>query len=94
MFLAGRQVFLLRSPEQTTWVMQTYTNHIDPDLGRTTSRPSASGSPCPKGGTSGLGPCTRDLVVDTHGLAHIVPDDLENMYQGYDADVFNYDPWE
>ena len=31
-FLAGRPVFLLRSPEGVTWVMQTYTNHKATDL--------------------------------------------------------------
>ena len=36
----------------------------------------------------------RDLVLDTVGLAHIVPDELENMYQGCTPDVASYDPWE
>jgi hypothetical protein len=36
----------------------------------------------------------RTLVLDTIGLAHIVADDLSNMYQGCTADVANYDPWE
>ena len=36
----------------------------------------------------------RDLVLDTVGLAHIVPDELENMYQGCTPDVANDDPWE
>jgi hypothetical protein len=31
-FRSGRPVFLLRSPEQITWVMQTFTDHIDHDL--------------------------------------------------------------
>jgi len=35
----------------------------------------------------------RDLVLNTTGLAHIVPDDLANMYQGCIDNVSNYDPW-
>lgn len=93
-FLAGRQVFLLRSPEETTWVMQTYTNHIDPDLTQDDLPTLGDRLALPEGWHFRVQTLTRDLVVDTHGLAHIVPDDLENMYQGYDADVFNFDPWE
>ena len=36
----------------------------------------------------------RDLVLDTKGLAHIVADNLADMYQGCTADVANFDPWE
>ena len=31
-FLKGRMVFMLRSPDQHTWVMQTYTNHVERSL--------------------------------------------------------------
>jgi hypothetical protein len=31
-YLSGSPVFLLRSPEGITWVMQTYTDHIATDL--------------------------------------------------------------
>ena len=36
-FLAGSPVFLLRSPEGVTYVMQTYTNHKAADLTRVRS---------------------------------------------------------
>ena len=87
-------MFLLRSPEGVTWVMQTYTNHKAADL---------TESDLPKLGerlTLGEGwefkakTLDRDLILDTNGLAHIVADDLENMYQGCTEDVANFDPWD
>ena len=33
-YSAGRPVYMLRSPEDVTWVMQTYTDHIATDLHR------------------------------------------------------------
>ena len=53
--------------------------------------------------TTGLNQCPpefmaktldRDLILDTNGLAHIVADDLENMYQGRTGLVANFDPWD
>jgi hypothetical protein len=32
-------------------------------------------------------------LIDTKGLASIVPDDLENMYQGCIEGVCSFDPW-
>ena len=92
-YRAGSPVFLLRSPDGITWVMQTYTNHKASDL---------TESDLPKlGGRLTLGDgwefkaktLDRDLVLDTNGLAHIVADDFENMYQGCTEDVANFDPW-
>jgi hypothetical protein len=93
-FRSGRPVFLLRSPDQTTWVMQTYTDHVDHDL--------------TEAGLPGLGDrlnlasgwqyktvtLSQDLTIATTGLAHIVPDNLANMYQGCIDGVNNFDPWD
>jgi hypothetical protein len=32
-------------------------------------------------------------LINTNGLANIVPDDLENMYRGCIDEVCNFDPW-
>lgn len=93
-YLAGSMVFLLRSPEGITWVMQTYTNHIDGSLTESDLPRLAERLQLPEGWEFKARTLDRDLVIETRGLAHIVPDNLENMYQGYDAAVFNYDPWE
>ena len=90
---AGRPVFMLRSPDGITWVMQTYTTHIDGTLTESDLPRLAERLQLPAGWEFKAKKLDRELVVDTKGLAHIVPDDLENMYQGYDPDVFNYDPW-
>jgi hypothetical protein len=93
-FHTGKPVFLLRSPEEITWVMQSFTNHIDqtltesalPDLG---SRLSLAAGWQFKATT-----LDRDLTITTNGLANIVPDNLSNMYQGCIDGVNNFDPWD
>jgi hypothetical protein len=35
----------------------------------------------------------RNLIINTPGLANVVPDDLANMYQGCIDNVNNFDPW-
>jgi hypothetical protein len=32
-------------------------------------------------------------LINTNGLANIVPDDLEIMYRGRIDDLCNFDPW-
>jgi hypothetical protein len=93
-FAAGRPVFLLRSPQDVTWVMQTFTDHIDsaltadglPDLGARLDLPA--------GWSYRAQVLQRDLSIDTRGVANIVPDRLANMYQGCLDGVNNFDPWE
>jgi hypothetical protein len=93
-FLGGRPVFLLRSPEGVTWVMQTYTNHVDHDLTEADLPDLASRLALPTGWEYKAKTLDRDLTITTDGLANIVPDHLANMYQGCIDDVNNYDPWE
>jgi hypothetical protein len=92
-FLAGRPVFLLRSPEMT-WVLQTYTNHIATDLTEHDLLTLGDRLDLADGWEFRAHRLDRDLVLDTNGLAHIVPDNLANMYQGCTPEVANFDPWE
>ena len=92
-FLAGSPVCLLRSPEGTTWVMQTYTDHVAADLTEADLPGLADRLDLAEGWQLQAKILDRTLVLDTDGLAHIVADDLENMYQGCTEDVANYDPW-
>ena len=92
-FLAGSPVFLLRSPEGVTWVMQTYTNHKAADLTEADLPNLGERLTLAEGWEFEAKTLDRDLVLDTNGLAHIVADDLENMYQGCTEDVANFDPW-
>lgn len=93
-YVAGHEAYLLRSPDGITWVLQTYTNHIDGSLGEADLPRLGERLHLPEGWAFRARTLDRDLVLDTAGLAHIVPDDLENMYQGCTPDVANYDPWE
>lgn len=93
-FLAGRPVFLLRSPDGVTWVMQTYTNHKASDLTEGDLPTLGDRLELAEGWQFKAKTLDRDLILDTNGLAHIVADDLENMYQGCTGDVANFDPWD
>lgn len=92
-FLSGQPVFLLRSPEGITWVMQTYTNHKASDLTEADLPELGQRLQLADGWQFKAKMLDRDLILDTNGLAHIVADDLENMYQGCTEDVTNVDPW-
>ena len=92
-FLAGSPVFLLHSPEGVTYVMQTYTNHKAANLTEAELPQLGERLTMADGWEFKTKTLDRDLVLDTNGLAHIVADDLENMYQGCTADVANFDPW-
>ena len=93
-FLAGSPVFLLRSPEGVTWVMQTYTNHKAADLTESDLPRLGERLTLAEGWEFEAKTLERDLVLDTNGLAHIVADDLEDMYQGCTEDVASFDPWD
>jgi hypothetical protein len=92
-FMSGRPVYLLRSPDETTWVMQTFTNHIDATLTDADLPDLGSRLTLADGWQFAAVTLDRDLTVNTAGLANIVPDDLSNMYQGCIDGVNNFDPW-
>jgi hypothetical protein len=92
-FTAGRPVFLLRSPDQVTYVMQTFTNHVDHDLREQDLPRLGERLTLPAGWTFKPTTIGENLVIDTTGRARIVPDDLANMYQGCVDGVNNFDPW-
>lgn len=92
-FQAGRPVYLLRSPDDVTWVMQSFTNHIASDLMEADLPALGDRLRLPDGWRFRSTVIEQDLVIDTTGLANIVPDDLANMYQGCLEGVNNFDPW-
>jgi len=94
LFKAGRPVYMLRSPEDVTWVLQTYTDHIATDLTEAGLGDLGSRLALPEGWRFKSVVLERDLHIETNGLANIVPDDLANMYQGCIDGVNNFDPWE
>jgi hypothetical protein len=92
-FTKGNMVFMLRSPDKHTWVMQTYTTHTDPTLTEADLPTLGKRLKLPKGWSFKATKLDKDLVINTNGLANIVPDNLENMYQGCINNVCNFDPW-
>ena len=93
-FRSGRPVFLLRSPDEITWVMQTFTDHVDPTLTESALPGLGSRLSLPEGWQFTTTTLDRDLTITTNGLANIVPDNLSNMYQGCLDGVNNFDPWD
>lgn len=93
-FLSGRPVFLLRSPDGITWVMQTFTDHVDDELTEAELPGMAARLTLPDGWESKPKTLDQDLTITTNGLANIVPDNLANMYQGCIDGVNNFDPWD
>jgi hypothetical protein len=92
-FRRGRPVFLLRSPDGITWVMQTFTDHVDHTLTEPELPGLGSRLNLAEGWRFKTVTLDRDLTLDTNGLANIVPDNLSNMYQGCVDGVNSYDPW-
>lgn len=92
-FLSGRPVFLLRSPDGITWVMQTFTDHVDHGLTESELPNMAKRLKLPGGWAYKAQTLDQDLAITTDGLAHIVSDDLANMYQGCVDGVASFDPW-
>ncbi len=92
-FLKGFPVFLLRSPDGHTWVMQTFTDHTNHSLTLADLPNLGQKLKLPAGWQFKSKTLDKNLVIDTKGIANIVPDDLENMYQGCIDNVSNYDPW-
>lgn len=93
-FRSGKPVFLLRSPDETTWVMQSFTDHIDHTLTESALPDLGSRLSLAEGWRFKTTTLDRDLTIITNGLANIVPDNLSSMYQGCLDGVNNFDPWE
>lgn len=93
-FLAGRPVQLLRDPDDVTWVMQTFTDHVDHDLTEATLPELGAKLALPHGWQFRTVTLPQDLAITTTGVANILPDGLANMYQGLIDGVATFDPWQ
>jgi hypothetical protein len=86
----GTLVFLLHSPGGKTWVMQSYTTEVDAELNLEELPELGSKLNLPTGWTFEAKRLTKDLTVDprnNYGTAHIVRDDLHNVYEGCGFDT-------
>lgn len=91
----GSSVFLLRAPNDNkhggkTWVMQSYSTEVDSEL-TLDQLPELRGKlKLPPGWTFEEQRLSKDLTVDprnNYGTAHIVRDDLHNVYEGCGFDT-------
>lgn len=80
-FEKGKPVFILDDPQGIPWVMQAYSDQVDPNL--TYEQLQQLGDklrPAP-GWKFRVAVLDRDLTIKAvNGVAHIVQDDLENTY--------------
>jgi hypothetical protein len=86
----GSTIFLLRSPDSKTWVMQSYTTEVDAELTFEQLTELRDKLKLPPGWTFETQRLTRVLTVDprnNYGTAHIVRDDLHNVYEGCGFDT-------
>jgi hypothetical protein len=92
-FRAGRPVFLLRSPQGITWVMQAFADHGERHLHESDLSGLAGRLTLPGGWQGKAVTPRKDLVITIKGRASIVSDDLANTYLGCVDGVNNFDPW-
>jgi hypothetical protein len=80
-FLAGKPVYELVSPNGRVYVMQSYSQIVDPNLRYADLATLGSHLKLPKGWQYRSRTLTADLVAQARGEAHIIQDDLQNTYQ-------------
>jgi hypothetical protein len=80
-FDAGQEVYELQDPHGKTWVMQTWSQIVDPELSRADLPGLGERLNLPAGWSYRPRTLTSELRVDTTaGPAHVLQDDLTNSY--------------
>jgi hypothetical protein len=80
-FLAGKPVYELVSPKGQVYVMQSYSQIVDPSLAYADLAALGSRLKPPKGWQYRSRTLTADLAAPARGEAHIIQDELQNTYQ-------------
>jgi hypothetical protein len=87
-FAGGSEVFVLDAPDGEAFVLQSFTRHWDPGLTKDNLRHLGSRLDLPDGWGFRVEVLDRDMEVSSAGhdhLAHVLQDDLHNVYQGSDV---------
>jgi hypothetical protein len=87
-FNRGSEVYLLEAPDGELFVMQSFTRHWDPALSDGNLARLAGRLDLPRGWAFRAETLGHALEVSSGGhdnLAHVVQDDLHNVYQGSDV---------
>jgi haloalkane dehalogenase len=80
-FDKGKPVYELVSPDGHTYVMQSYSVMVDPNLTQDQLVNLSSRLKLPKGWKYQSPVLDRDLVMKSGGTAYVIQDDLKNTYQ-------------
>jgi hypothetical protein len=96
LYAKGRRVYLLHSPDGKTWVMLSYTTEVDTGLSLDQLSNLVSKLKLPDGFKFEIKELPSNLTIDAqraNGIAHIIRDNLHDIYQGCGFDnACNYIP--
>jgi len=86
-FSKGSYVYLLVEPDGEVFVMHSLSQHVDPTLSEDNLRQLAGRLDLPEGWGFRAEMLDQDLEVTSsrNNLAHVVQDNLDNVYQGSDV---------
>jgi hypothetical protein len=87
-FHRGSEVYVLDAPDGEAYVMESFTRRFDPELTEDSLAHLGGRLDLPDGWGFRTEVLERDMPVSTAGhdnLAHLVQDNLHNVYQGSDA---------
>jgi hypothetical protein len=90
LYANGSTVFLIRTPEEKTYIMQSYATEVDPSL--TFDRLAQLGSKLklPAGWRFEAKTLDKELTIEpgkSGSVAHIIRDELHNVYEGCGFDA-------
>ena len=80
-FDAGKPIYELISPDGDTYVMQTYSQQVDPTLTMADLATLGDRLRLPPGWKYQVVTLTSDLTLSANGVAHLVQDEFDNSYQ-------------
>jgi hypothetical protein len=90
LYSKGSKVFLMHAPDGKVWIMQSYATEVDNDLNFDRLAELDSALKLPDGYRFEVATLRRDLTIDTRkagGLAHVIGDELHNVYAGCGFDA-------
>jgi hypothetical protein len=92
-FEKGKPVFILDDPQGTPWVMQAFSDIVDPNLTYDQLEKLGDVLKPALGWKFRVAVLDRDLTIKAvDGVAHIVQDELENTYDQCFSDACTYKP--
>jgi hypothetical protein len=90
LYSKGAKVFLIHAPDGKTWVMQSYATEVDSELTFDRLSELDNALKLPDGFRFEVATLRQDLTVDSRragGLAHVLRDELHNVYAGCGFDA-------